>query len=51
LAEPLHQWSATASFHQEADSIGGRQPHNYAGMPTPEGRQAREVILRAVARG
>ena len=27
------------------------QPHNYAGMPTPEGRQAREVILRAVARG
>jgi epsilon-lactone hydrolase len=25
------------------------QPHNYAGLPTPEGRQAREVILRAVA--
>lgn len=24
------------------------QPHNYAGMPTPEGRQAREIILRAV---
>jgi acetyl esterase/lipase len=27
------------------------QPHNYAGMPTPEGRQAREIILRAVAQG
>ncbi len=25
------------------------QPHNYAAMPTPEGRQAREIILRAVA--
>jgi epsilon-lactone hydrolase len=25
------------------------QPHNYAGMPTPEGRQARAMILRAVA--
>jgi acetyl esterase/lipase len=25
------------------------QPHNYAGMPTPEGRQARAIILRAVA--
>lgn len=24
------------------------QPHNYAGLPTPEGRQARAVILRAV---
>jgi acetyl esterase/lipase len=27
------------------------QPHNYAGMPTPEGRQARAIILRAVAQG
>jgi epsilon-lactone hydrolase len=27
------------------------QPHNYAAMPTPEGRQARETILRAVAGG
>jgi acetyl esterase/lipase len=27
------------------------QPHNYAGMPTPEGRQAREKILRALAEG
>ncbi|MBR1279762.1 alpha/beta hydrolase [Bradyrhizobium sp. AUGA SZCCT0283] len=27
------------------------QPHNYAGMPTPEGRQARKIILRAVAQG
>lgn len=27
------------------------QPHNYAAMPTPEGRQARELILRAVAQG
>ena len=27
------------------------QPHNYAGMPTPEGRQARAIILRAVAEG
>lgn len=25
------------------------QPHNYAGMPTPEGRQARAVILRLLA--
>jgi acetyl esterase/lipase len=27
------------------------QPHNYAGMPTPEGREAREIILRALAQG
>jgi acetyl esterase/lipase len=27
------------------------QPHNYAGMPTPEGWQARAIILRAVAQG
>ena len=27
------------------------QPHNYAGLPTPEGRQARAIILRAVAGG
>jgi monoterpene epsilon-lactone hydrolase len=27
------------------------QPHNYAGMPTPEGREARAIILRAVAQG
>ena len=25
------------------------QPHNYAGMPTPEGREALGIILRAVA--
>jgi acetyl esterase/lipase len=25
------------------------QPHNYALMPTPEGRQARAIILRAIA--
>ncbi|MEI8715476.1 alpha/beta fold hydrolase [Mesorhizobium sp. ISC11] len=25
------------------------QPHNYAGMPTPEGREARTTILRSVA--
>jgi epsilon-lactone hydrolase len=25
------------------------QPHNYAGLPTPEGREARAIILRAVA--
>jgi epsilon-lactone hydrolase len=25
------------------------QPHNYALMPTPEGRKARAIILRAVA--
>lgn len=24
------------------------QPHNYAGLPTPEGRQAREITLRVV---
>lgn len=27
------------------------QPHNYAGMPTPEGREARAIILRAAAQG
>jgi epsilon-lactone hydrolase len=27
------------------------QPHNYAGMPTPEGRQARAIILRSAAQG
>jgi epsilon-lactone hydrolase len=27
------------------------QPHNYAGLPTPEGREARAVIARAVADG
>ncbi|MET4277368.1 MULTISPECIES: alpha/beta hydrolase fold domain-containing protein [unclassified Bradyrhizobium] len=27
------------------------QPHNYALMPTPEGRRARAIILRAVAQG
>jgi len=27
------------------------QPHNYAAMPTPEGRQARAIILRVVAQG
>lgn len=27
------------------------QPHNYAGMPTPEGRQARERIVSAVVQG
>jgi epsilon-lactone hydrolase len=27
------------------------QPHNYAAMPTPEGWQARDIILRAVANG
>jgi monoterpene epsilon-lactone hydrolase len=27
------------------------QPHNYAGLPTPEGRQARAIILRAIAGG
>ena len=25
------------------------QPHNYAGLPTPEGREAREIIRRAVS--
>jgi hypothetical protein len=27
------------------------QPYNYAAMPTPEGRQARAIILRVVAQG
>jgi monoterpene epsilon-lactone hydrolase len=27
------------------------QPHNYAGLPTPEGREARATILRAIAEG
>jgi monoterpene epsilon-lactone hydrolase len=26
------------------------QPHNYAAMPTPEGREAQEVIIKAVAK-
>jgi len=29
--------------------LRGGQPHNYALLPTPEGRQARAVILRTVA--
>ena len=33
----------TVELHLRKD-----QPHNYAGLPTPEGRQAREIILRAV---
>lgn len=28
--------------------VGKDQPHNYAGMPTPEGRAARAVILNAL---
>lgn len=27
------------------------QPHNYPGLPTPEGREARAIILRAAAKG
>lgn len=27
------------------------QPHNYPGLPTPEGRHARAIILRAAAQG
>lgn len=27
------------------------QPHNYVGLPTPEGRQAREIILLRLAEG
>jgi acetyl esterase/lipase len=27
------------------------QPHNYAAMPTPEGRQARDIIVRILANG
>ncbi|CAL1517459.1 hypothetical protein MMC2321_01195 [Chitinophaga sp. MM2321] len=27
------------------------QPHNYAAMPTPEGREARAIILRVLAQG
>jgi epsilon-lactone hydrolase len=27
------------------------QPHNYAGLPTPEGREARAILLRAVKHG
>ncbi|WP_246675428.1 alpha/beta fold hydrolase [Mesorhizobium sp. B2-3-4] len=27
------------------------QPHNYPGLPTPEGREARSIILRAARRG
>ena len=31
--------------------MGYGQPHNYAALPTPEGRQARELIARMAARG
>jgi acetyl esterase/lipase len=27
------------------------QPHNYVLMPTPEGREARAIILRFIAQG
>ncbi|MCJ9702053.1 hypothetical protein [Bradyrhizobium sp. SHOUNA76] len=37
----------------EAETVGRAllrdQTHNYALMPTPEGRQARALIMRAVA--
>lgn len=46
LAAKARAAGVPVEFHLRQD-----QPHNYAGMPTPEGRQAREIILRAVARG
>lgn len=44
LAERARAAGVSVELHLLRD-----QPHNYALMPTPEGRQARAVILRAVA--
>lgn len=44
IAERARAAGVSAELHLLHD-----QPHNYALMPTPEGRQARAVILRAVA--
>ncbi|TPK20067.1 alpha/beta hydrolase [Mesorhizobium sp. B2-5-9] len=44
LAAKARAAGVSVELHLEQD-----QPHNYAGMPTPEGREARAIILRAVA--
>jgi acetyl esterase/lipase len=44
LAERARAVGVAVELHLLRD-----QPHNYALMPTPEGRQARAMILRAVA--
>ncbi|MGX0963131.1 monoterpene epsilon-lactone hydrolase [Bradyrhizobium japonicum] len=44
LAERARAAGVAVELHLLRD-----QPHNYALMPTPEGRQARAIILRAVA--
>lgn len=46
LAAGARAASVPVELHLRRD-----QPHNYAGLPTPEGQQARAVILRAVAGG
>ncbi|WP_035695109.1 alpha/beta hydrolase fold domain-containing protein, partial [Bradyrhizobium liaoningense] len=44
LAERARAAGVAVELHLLRD-----QPHNYALMPTPEGRQARAIILREVA--
>ncbi|MBR0829502.1 alpha/beta hydrolase fold domain-containing protein [Bradyrhizobium manausense] len=44
LAERARAVGVPVELHLRRD-----QPHNYALMPTPEGREARKIILRAVA--
>jgi acetyl esterase/lipase len=44
LAERARSAGVPVELHLLRD-----QPHNYALMPTPEGRQARSIILRAIA--
>ncbi|WP_283806931.1 alpha/beta hydrolase fold domain-containing protein [Bradyrhizobium lablabi] len=46
LAEKARAAGVPVEFH-----LRQGQSHNYAGMPTPEGREARAIILRAVAGG
>lgn len=43
LVEKARAAGVPVAFH-----LRKGQPHNYAALPTPEGRQARQVILRAV---
>jgi monoterpene epsilon-lactone hydrolase len=44
LAEKARASGVPVEFHLRMD-----QPHNYAAMPTPEGREARATILRFLA--
>lgn len=44
LAAKAREAEVPVEFHLKTG-----QPHNYAAMPTPEGREAREIILRFLA--